>query len=322
MFQELAEYCGEDGGERAATTLLETLNEFTKSIEGALLKYDREQERKAKKEAQKKKESTDNEANDTSKQQSLKTKKKQNHFDETKIRPSNALKQSHVNYDASKKSTERNNNFCAEESIKDSSVQSMIKKQANDTLQACDPRTALLQSISKTKSDDETTNSTNVIRHNNSIAIDPRAALLQSISQRNEENTNKRRQAFNRQKINRPTGNKLEAVEEEGVDPRKAMLQSMIQSRTDTDDASDIENPFPINSSNQLLHDILKRKITEVDQSAGTTTNNKNTICMADEENEGSSGDDRNVCRSSRSLSCGIVPDWDVAISTFDPSTK
>ena len=291
-----------------------------------MLKYDREQERKAKKEAQKKKESSDNEANGTFKEQSLKTKKKPNHFEEAKIRPNKALKRSHGNHDTSKKGTETNNALSGEELANDSTVQSMMKKQANDTLQACDPRTALLQSISKMKSDDETTNIKNVMRqNNNSLPTDPRTALLQSITQRkstDDKNMNKTSQILNNKKMNRLIRNKLEVVNEEGVDPRKAMLQSIVQRRTDADDASDIENPFPINSSNQLLHNILKRKITEEDQNTCITMDNNKTICMADEENEASNGDERKVCRSSRSLSCGIVPDWDIAISTFDPSRK
>lgn len=51
-------YCGEDGGERAvaaATSVLEILSEFSRSIESAVIKYDERIEQEARKEALEKK---------------------------------------------------------------------------------------------------------------------------------------------------------------------------------------------------------------------------------------------------------------------------
>ena len=96
------------------------------------------------------------------------------------------------------------------------------------------------------------------------------------------------------------------------------MLHALVQRQAEKD-SSVMERPFPVNSSNKLLHNILKRKVE--DEGNNPTSNTRPGICFQDKENEGVNNDgERRVFRSSRSLGCGIIPDWEVAIPTYDPS--
>ena len=63
LFQGLAIYCGEDGGERSAPALLQVLSEFAISLESGVKKYDRRVELAKKQAAAAKKQKEQNTRN-------------------------------------------------------------------------------------------------------------------------------------------------------------------------------------------------------------------------------------------------------------------
>ncbi len=292
--KELAEYCGEDGGERAATTLLETLAEFTKTIEDAVKKYDHQKEQEAKKEARRKKisesESKTKESLDTPRRELFKTIAGINVQDSTESKIDN-IQSSKKNIQVTEIVRNQCLNNNENDDLNESKLQAAIKKQANATLERVDSRKTVLQNIVRRKIDDKENAAENIVLFADS-------------------NGN-----------SRPI-NKQEVLAEPISDPRSSLLQSIVQRRVEKDTSGEVDRPFPIDSSNQLLNSILQRKMAkEHDDKQPDSESKKAKIHLPDEDNEVSC-DDRKISqlRSSRSLGCGIVPDWNVAVPTFDPS--
>lgn len=395
--QELAEYCGEEKEERAARPLLMTLTEFTTSINHAVLKYNRQQEQEAKKEARKKKlNETSNNTNasiDTPKRALFKTpstnKTSRDSIVSQKAKIESVKKPTSLNH--ANTPTIRASQIIQKESndeavVSDSSLQAIIKKRANDTVQEeIHPTRALLHSIQKRKSQDEAHTSNqdqSFIKNSETRTMrdlqkpqeeevnDPREAILQSIKRRARKDSSlierpdptasivqqkskdekikidkleakkesldprkdilesivKRQEttlptnASNQQQhiVDRTIEEKQES-KQEIYDPREAMLQSIVQRKAGKD-SSGLERPFPTSSSNQLLHKILERKALDEKDMNSTISKSRPPLCFPDEEHEGANDGERKVFRSSRSLGCGILPDLDIAIPTFDPS--
>jgi len=196
------------------------------------------------------------------------------------------------------------------------------KEKNNDTVTAGNDRNALLQSITNRKS---TTGEEKNI--DTMTAGNDRNALLQSITSQ-KANSEEESQAPNTRdeflqsivrqntSINRNDGGNPGDDKEETIDPRKAFLQSIVKQRHEKETIPEMDDIFSINSSSTLLQNILKRKAEE------TCSNDENEDAKSSQpakENE-LLKPPRAVIRSSRSLGSGIVPDWDLAVTTFNPS--
>lgn len=164
-----------------------------------------------------------------------------------------------------------------------------------------DPRNVLLQDIEKKKE----VKSNNVeLRSQEPIEttkLDPREALLQSIVKRQKPSVNGHKD------LPKP------------LDPRQALLQSITQRRVENlsdntpsnnDDLPSnrqIESSKPVDPRQALLQSINQRRRVEKSSNEPPSNNDDSPSV-------------RSVMRSSRSLGCGIVPNWELAITTFDPS--
>jgi hypothetical protein len=182
-----------------------------------------------------------------------------------------------------------------------STLQSIIKKEANNTLTPGDMRKAMLQSISNRKPVADQ-------KH----GVDPRQALLQEIGkQKMKKDDNK--DVNNKKEIQNDNEGKR------SVDPRQAMLQAITKRQRREEPPVNIGNQFPTDPSNQLLRSILERKSESInDEKDSTTQPEEKKIEHIEFDDQSVSS--RSVLRSKRSLGCGIVPDWDCAITTFEPS--
>jgi hypothetical protein len=166
---------------------------------------------------------------------------------------------------------------------KDPVTQSRMKKQENGD------RNDLMRSIKQVK-----------FKTRNQIEPKGKNALHQELEKRSAQISNIRPQVNH---------------DSDGVslDPRQALMRSIKQGRS-YDDKSSIETPFLADDSNRLMKSIIDRKTGERNNDNSTKSNIQ----------EGTGDDlesvaESSVMRSSRSLTCGIVPDWEMAVSTFDP---
>ena len=197
----------------------------------------------------------------------------------------------------------------SEEGKNESVLQSIIKKKANDSMAMGGGRKAFLQSIASRKS----------VTGDQKQGIDPRQALFQQI--------NKRKLDTATQSDSKESQSSRESSKEdvESSDPRKVLLQSSGKQRSEKDLSIGMGNGFPLDSSKLLLQSIIQRKSkadekSRVQNIASALTSEKNEENVEDDDGSSLLELSQPVVRTSRSLGCGIVPDWDCAVTTFDPS--
>ena len=179
-----------------------------------------------------------------------------------------------------------------------STIQTETKKQANDSSATGDNRKGLMDSIINFKP-----------KSNQQQPHNTRNSLLQEIQ-------NIKIPKSEPLKENSSISDKREPNPPDG---RQALLQSIVQRRSKKDD-SEIDVLFPPDPSNRLLKNILQKK-TETANSA--QIGDKVSAIASNEKGEVNSigsTSTRSVVRSRRSLGRGIIPDMDVAITTYDPS--
>ncbi len=292
--KNLAAYCGEDGGERAATYVLEILTEFTRNIEDAINKYDSRKEQEAQKEARKKRaaEST-TKAKETPRHNLFLTpstdkKISQRRENDTVVKQGNTI-------DKTGSESEKENGF---ESCLKPQQQSVSKGNDDRSSQPYDPSKVLLQDIKMTK---EVKSNNMELRSQELIGttkLDSREALLQSIVKRQKPRVNAHKDSPN------------------PLDPRQALLQSITNRRVENSSDNTPSNNNDLPSNRQ----IESSKHLDPRQALLQSINQRRVEKSSDESNNDDSPSFRSVMRSSRSLGCGIVPNWELAISTFDPS--
>ncbi len=343
---------GEDGGERAATNVLQILNELMTNINVAIAKHQRMKEVEARKDAARKRRENAR-VNSTGKKKTM---------DKKPSMPSSLSRRALFKDDKE------------EPTMSDTNVSTEETKE-----KVVDPRQALLQSIQKRKVD------TNVsTEETKEKVVDPRQALLQSIQKRKEVNdssscattsevvvpgqehqeisnsspneitqTRDPRQALlqaikKRKETSNATSNASSDIISNATDPRQALHHSILQKKSNVDLPSDTTNDescretsitsSPQNSDDNPRNNLLmaiRRKATQSESLSGSPPSNDQTEKQKsqklritypyDEDSDSSSVISNSSTSASDFLSvkgCGIIADWTTRTDSDEKQKK